>query len=333
MKKTIIVTILLLPVLFQACHEDTIDLLRDVSPGYSADFTASTGTIVCTREYNPVTVLYDVTIELQVAVTSYTDVSKILIIKNLYDAGNNLLTSALALDSDLVNDTIAFSVTTPEDLLEGLTFEPDSILTGYYFTFESYAVLSNNDTLRTPSSFQVVPAYINFCTLPEIPAGIYEAHNRITGFRKDVEIRQGVWIYGWIWNESSQSWELGWTHHPEYYMITDFGLDWCNWNDWWYGVVFTINCPMPGDTRYVVELPGEGFDTTEEATMIDRASGEINTKKIRLMPYIYQPTSADVGYYDASAGTLSFSNVSVDDNWWHADKHTIGDVTFTFKGK
>ncbi len=333
MKKIIILTLLLMPALFQACQKETIDLLREVTPGYSADFTASTGTIVCTREYNPVNVLYDVTIDLQVAVVSYTDVSKILIIKNLYDAGNNLVTSALALDSDLINDTISFSVTTSEELLDGLEFEPDSIRTGFYFTFESFAVLASNDTLRTPSAFQVVPAYMNFCTLPAIPDGIYEAHNQITGFKKDVEIHQGVWIYGWLWNENSQSWELGWTHHPEYYMITDFGLDWCNWNDWWYGVVFTINCPRPGDSRNVIELPGDGYDTTDEATMIDRVTGEATTKMIRLMPYIYQATTADVGYYDASAGILSFENVSVDDNWWHADKHTIVDVTFTYKGK
>jgi hypothetical protein len=331
MKKLLILNILLLPLLFQACHEETIDLLRDVSPGYSADFTASSGSIVCTKEYNPITVIYDVTIDLQVAVQSYADITKILINKNLYNANNELIATAIVLDSDIVNDTITLSVTESGDLLEGLSFEPDSIRTGFYFTFETIAVLTSSDTLRTTGSFQVVPQYLNFCTLPVIPTGTYEAHNRITGFKKNVEVRQGVWIYGWVWNETSQAWEMGWTLHPEYYMITDFGLDWCSWNDWWYGAVFTINCPKPGDSRFVIELPGDGFDTTEDATMIDRVTGEESTKTIRLMPYIYQPTTADVGYYDESTGTLIFRNVSVDDNWWHADKHVISDVTFTFK--
>lgn len=330
MKNLVKIAVLFIAVLSFSCHKETIDLLKDIKPGYSASFSGSSGSITCTREYNPTIVLYDVDLEMQIVIGAYTDVQEILIVKKLMNPENKVAAATVAFESS-VADTLEFTISSGAELMHGLDFEPDSINTGYYFSFESFAVLSNNDTLRTANSYQVVPVYLNFCELPEIPTGVYEAHNRITGFKKSVELRKGVWIYGWIWNATSAAWELGWTFHEDYYMLTDFGLDWCNWNDWWYGVVFTINCPKPGDSRFVINLPGDGFDTTEDITMIDRATGSDNTKKLRLMPYIYQTTTPDIGYYDASGNSLVFKNVSVDDNWWHSDKHTIQDVVFTFK--
>ncbi len=313
-----------------SCHKDTIDLLDKIKPGFSSDFSNSSGSVICTREYNPTTVLYDVAIDMQVIIQAYTDVQKILIVKNLYNSENELVSSGSAFESDLI-DTLEFSIASVDDLMNGFDFEPGNINSGYYFTFESFAILSTNDTLKTATVFQLVPAYINFCELPEIPVGNYEAQNRITGFKKNVELRKGVYIYGWIWNEVQGAWELGWTFHPEYYLLTDFALDWGFWNDWWYGTVFTIDCPKPGDTRNVIKLPGDGYDTTEELLMTDRETGANAAKILRVMPYIYQDITPDVGYYDPSNNTLVFKNVAIDDNWWHLDKHVIDDVVFTYK--
>lgn len=330
MEKIIKLSLLVIALLLFSCDEETNTFLNNVKPGYSSDFSNSSGTVKCSREYNPTIVLYDVDVDLEIVIKAYTDIQKILVMKNLINSENETVASALAFESSL-DDTLKVSINSEEELMEGFIFEPDSIQTGYYFTFETFAVLLSNDTLQTATLYQLLPVYLNFCTLPEIPAGVYEAHNRITGFKKNVELRKGVWIYGWIWNVGSGAWELGWTYNEDYYMLTDFGLDWGSWNDWWFGTVFTINCPKPGDTRFVINLPGDGFDTNEDITMIDRVTGENAVKKLRLMPYIYQSTTQDIGYFDASSNILIFKNVAVDDNWWHLDKHTISDVSFTFK--
>ena len=320
--------IFLLIVALFSCKEETPDLLSSIKPGYSADFGQSTGTIVVTRSINPIDVAYNVDINLKVAFSSFTEIKKIVITKNLFDFENNKVASGMVCDT-LLLDTINYAIESEAELFEGMDFEADSIYTGFYFIFESFAVIESGDTLKTATSYMLTPDYINFCDLPNIPVGIFEANNQISGFKKDVELQQGIWVWEWIWNGTD--WYEDWVWHAELYLLTDFGLDWCNWNDWWYGVAFSINCPKPGDSRYVIELSAVGMDTGDDYTMIDRATGSLTTKKLRIMPYVYQDDSPDIGYFDAANNKLIFENVKVDDTWWHADKHTIEKVTFTYK--
>jgi hypothetical protein len=293
--------------------------IQTLKPGYIALSDSSQVSLVLTRDDISGAVTYDpVDIRLRFFFSSQTGGIKTAgITKLLQDENNETVASAdQALFTDL-SDTVRIDIESMDSLFRGLDFNPDSIRSGYSFLFKTFLELQSGDTIvSSRGDYQVVPQYLNFCTIPEIPLGIYEAHNKATGFKKDVEVR-------YI--------ELA----PAYFMyvITDFGIDWSNWNDFWYGTDFTLGCPLAGDDRFVVKLAAWGIDLSSIRIEMENDLGEPETRPLRIMPWTYADDSPDIGYYDASAQQFIFKNVKVRDTWWNIDNRTIQEVTFTYKGQ
>ncbi len=195
----------------------------------------------------------------------------------------------------------SFGITTASDLND-----QDMI------TYRVYAVGNNGETALLDQMIQTIT--VNLIEDVTLPLGSWVAVNNDTGFTKTVVLHRP---------SPFQSVDDG------RYWITDFGLDWSSWHDYWYTAEFKLQCPQEGDPRYIIDLFGSGMDTGQEQTDIDHTGTEV-TKDIRIMPYIYSGTA--VGYYDPDTKVISFVNVPVTDAWWGADNHTVN-LTFTYEGK
>ncbi len=245
------------------------------------------------------------------------DIKKAGITKILQNENNEAITTTEQLAFTNLSDTLKIDILTMDSLFKGLDFIPDSIRSGYSFLFRTFVVLNSGDTLLSSrGDYQVIPQYLDFCELPEIPEGIWEVHNMATGYKKEVEIKYMELAPGYFMN-----------------VITDFGIDWSNWNDFWYGTDFTIGCPPAGDNRYAVKLAAWGIDLPSIRLEMKNDKGELETRPLRLMPWAYADDSPDIGYYDADTRQLIFKNVKVRDTWWNIDNATIQEVTFTYKGQ
>jgi len=315
--KPILAILLMIPAI-SCTHVEWTDI-KSVRPGYIAFSDSSKVSLDLTKDQETGYVFYDpVDIRLKFFFTTQTsDIKKAGITKILQNENNEVLTRADQLSFTDLSDTLKIEILTIDSLFKGLDFNPDSIRPGYSFLFKTYIVLNNGDTiLSSRGDYQVTPQYLNFCTLPEIPSGIWEAHNQATGFKKDVEIK---------YMELAPGYSL--------YVITDFGIDWSLWNDFWYGTDFTIGCPLAGDNRFVVKLASWGIDLPSIRLEMKNDKGEPETRPLRLMPWAYADDSPDIGYYDAATQQFIFKNVKVRDTWWNTDNATIQEVTFTYKGK
>lgn len=302
-----------------ACTKVEWTDVASIKPGFAVFYDSSNYEMQLTKDLDWNTVEYSsVNIDLQFIILAqnleYTEVG---INKILYDENNNPIENINVLKLNNPIDTIEVKLASRDTLFCGFEFNPDSIRPGYYFVFQPYMKLKTGEIIYTArGDYQVMPEYINFCDLPVIPNGVYEAHNKETGFKKDMvieykEISPGVWMY----------------------IFTDFGLDWSNWGDFWYGTDFSLSCPLAGDDRYVVKLAAWGIDLSTIRLEMKDKNGEIKTKPLRIMPWTYADDSPDVGYYDAANKQFIFKNVSVKDTWWNIDNHLLTDITFTYKGK
>jgi hypothetical protein len=305
--------------LLMGCTQVEWNEIDSIKPGYIAFSDSSKVSVILTKDditgavtYDPVEINLRFFFTTQVTGFKHAGVTKIL--QN--ESYEEVASAEQAVFTDL-SDTLSVDILNMESLFEGINFSPDSIRSGYSFLFKTFLVLDSGDTITSSrGDYQVVPQYLNFCTLPEIPLGFYEAHNKATGYKKTVEIRYmelapAYWIY----------------------VITDFGIDWSRWNDFWYGTNFTIGCPLAGDDRFVVKLAAWGIDMPSIRLEMKNDLGELETRPLRIMPWTYADDSPDTGYYDATGQQLIFKNVKVRDTWWGVDNYSIQEVTFTYKGQ
>ena len=305
--------------LMLSCTKTEWDDISDIKPGFGVINTSSDYEVTLTKDLSSDTIDYsDLSIELVYFFnTKIMDVSKAGFLKIIMDENGEYVETVADTSFTDLSDTIRININTKKKLFENMAFHPDSIRSGFAFIFKPYLISGDNDTtFAAYGDYVVSPEYVNFCDLPEIPLGIYEAHNKATGFKKDVEI---------LWMEVSPDvW---------FYVITDFGLDWNGWDDFWYGTNFSLACPLPGDSRFVVELSGWGIDMGGTVLEMENDDGVLESRPLRIMPWVYDSESPDVGYYDEVAMQFTFKNVQVLDTWWNIDNHLIEEVTFTYKGE
>jgi len=213
----------------------------------------------------------------------------------------------------LLGTDMTYNYTTQAELLEsfgitsGTEINDEDVVT--YRLFGT----GNNGVTELLDEFTAT-ASVNLIESVTIPTGIWEATNDDTGFTKMVQIYRPS-----PFRETDDG----------RYWITDFGLDWSSWTDYWYTTEFKLICPQEGDPRYIIDMIGDGLDTGESQTDTDRTGTEV-TKDIRIMPYIYSGDA--VAYYDPDNQVISFVNVPLTDAWWGADNHTVN-LTFTYQGK
>ena len=213
----------------------------------------------------------------------------------------------------LVSTSINYTYTSQADLLESFGITAGTEINDEdALTYSLYGIGNNGYTELLDEVSAT--ASVNLIEAVTIPLGAWEARNDDTDFTKTVQIHRPSPFR---------------TTDDGRYWITDFGLDWSNWHDYWYTIEFKLICPQGGDPRYIIDLFGAGLDTGQEQTDIDHTGTEV-TKAIRIMPYIYSDTP--VGYYDPDAQVISFVNVPLTDDWWGADNHTVN-LTFTYLGK
>ena len=292
-----------------------VDTLK---PGYLAFSDSSKVNLVLTRDDYSGEVTYDpVDIRLQFYFTSQaTGFKKVGVTRILQDENYEPVASCEQVAVTNLSDTLKIDILSRDSLFRGFSFAPDSIRSGWSFLFKTFMVLDSGDTIvSSRGDYLATPVYMNFCTLPEIPNGTWEVFNKATGFKKDVEIKY-MEVYPDVW----------------FYVITDFGIDWSTWNDFWYGTDFTLGCPMPGDTRFVVKLAAWGIDLPTIRLEMKNDKGVPETRPLRIMPWTYADDSPDIGYYDADNKQFIFKNVKVRDTWWNIDNKSITEVIYTYKG-
>lgn len=314
-----IIPVLLILLMPLACTQVEWKEIKTLRPGYQALSDSSKVALTITKNMEAGTVSYGpVDIRLRFSFSSQiSEFSEIGVTKIIQDQDNNPVAMAKLASFKALTDTIRIDILNTDSLFSGLNFNPDSIRSGYSFLFKTYMILPSGDTVvSTRGEYLLNPLYLNFCTLPEIPEGIWEAYNKETGFKKNVEIKY-MEIASSVW----------------FYVITDFGIDWSRWNDFWYGTDFTLGCPLAGDTRFVVNLAAWGIDLPTVRLEMDNDKGIPETRPLRIMPWTYAEDSPDTGYYDADNLQFIFKNVKVKDSWWNIDNKAISEVTFTFKGK
>ena len=301
-----------------SCTKNEWENLDKIQFGYSAAVDTLNSEILVTKDYQDNSVIFeniDVDVAFKIS-TSIENVKSVGVKKSIYNASSKLISSTTFITTNNVNDSIVTQITSTEELFSGLNFSKDSIQVGYYFEFSTFLENTGGDTIvTTEGNFIVNPEYLDFCTLPTFPQGIWEAYNKATGFKKYVgieylEIASGVWF--WV--------------------ITDFGLDWSNWNDFWYGTDFTLECPFAGDDRFVVRLASWGTDLPNIRYEMKNDNGVLETRGLRLMPYKYAD-EANPGFYDAVNKQFVFKNIQVIDTWWNSDNHLIEDLTITYVGE
>ncbi|HBB93062.1 MAG TPA: hypothetical protein DC042_15455 [Bacteroidales bacterium] len=312
--------LLLFPILLLSilgCTRTEWTDIKTIKPGYLAFSDSTQVSLTVTKEEGSASVVYDpVEISLRFFFKSQiSEFQKVGIKKILQDEDYQPVAICDQGSFKDISDTLAIDILTRDTLFAGLTFNPDSIRSGFTFLFKTYLVTNSGDTIfSVAGDYTVIPQYVNFCTIPEIPAGIWEIHNKATGFKKDIEIR---------YMELGPAWFT--------YVFTDFGIDWSRWNDFWYGTDFYLGCPLAGDDRYVVKLAAWGIDLAGIRLEMKNDKGELETRPLRIMPWTYADDSPDIGYYDATARQFIFKNVKLRDTWWDIDNALIQEVTITYK--
>lgn len=310
MKKGIKICYILAAVvlLFASCDDEPVAFGSDARPGLNITYSGETDEVIFTKDISG-----EVTAEVDISGKFYarpsTDFDQIVVEKVLVDNNFNEIERTIAISDLAVNDSIAFSITSMEELFEGFTTAPSSLMAGSKILFEQYGVLPSGDIIQVNNDITFDPDYLGYCDLPALELGTWVATNTTSSFSKDVEL---------LYDEVN-----------EVYYFTDFGLDWSNWEDFWYGTMFTLICPTSDSDPVQVKLAGWGADTGVSYEM-KADDGTTESRTLRLMPYTYQANSP-TGYYDASTGEIIFNNSNFTDAWWGADVHN--NVSIKFKKK
>lgn len=202
-----------------------------------------------------------------------------------------------------------YQFTGQTELLASFDVDKTLIDNGDVLAYKVYVIADNGETYLLDELIETASVELSEPVL--IPTGKWLASNNTTGFTKMVELKRPSPFYA---EDDGRYW------------ISDFGLDWSNWYDYWYTVEFKLKCPEGDNTDYIIDLFGNGLDSSNEQTGINRF-GEEETKAIRVMPYIY--SSSVVGYYNPETYTITFKDVPLTDAWWAADNHTV-DLTFKY---
>lgn len=302
--KYIILSVVLISV---SCTEEPEPYAIDAAPGFGITFTPENEFIAFTKNPDE-TITGDVDVSGEFFVTTSGLYDRVILIKSLLNSANEELESVLQ-ERDLpFNESISFSISSAEELFEGFETNINDLTVGSKFQLVPYGITPEADTIAVQTPITLDADYIAFCEIPNLELGTWIVTNTSTLFSKEVEL-----FWDEVWGQ---------------YVFTDFGIDWSNWNDFWYGTMFTLTCPLVDGDPVEVNLSGIGIDTTDEFVMLDDA-GVSDTRNLRRMPYIYKEDSPK-GYYDSDTGEIVFKDVSVTDAWWGLDQHTF---SMTFKKK
>ena len=309
MKRYIYPLFIVLPLLFSGCLDEPGPFASDATPGLSVTYDEEVSEITFTK--NPdATITGAINISGKFFVNPAAVFDRVVIIKALMDNDFKVIEESLAIGDLAFYDSVVFSISSVEALFDGLSIEPDEIVVGSTFGFRPIGILPSGDTIEVTNSVTVIPDYIAFCEIPDLALGTWVATNTVSGFSKEVE--------------------LIWYSNENLYVLTDFGLDWSNWDDFWYGTMFSLACPIVNTDPVEINLAGRGWDTDEEYEMLADDGVTIEKRRLRYMPYIYKEASP-VGYFDATTGSLIFDGVNLTDAWWDADSHDQVSLTFSKK--
>lgn len=293
--------------ILSSCVDEPVPFASDSAPGFNVTYAGEEDFLSFTK--NP-----DETIDGEINILGKWFVKpdalldRVVLIKSLLNSNNDEIDRTIENRDMVFNDSISFSITNADELFSGFSTSLNDLKVGSRFGFQAIGITPSADTLFINNATFFDAEYIAFCEKPQLALGTWTATNTTTNFSKDVEL---------IWDDVY-----------DVYLFTDFGIDWSNWDDFWYGTMFNLACPLIDGNPVQVELAGFGWDTNDEYEMLDD-NGVLETRRLRRMPYIYKEGSPK-GYYNSTTGELVFSNVSVTDAWWDADQH---DFSMVFKKK
>jgi len=292
--------------IFSSCSDDPESFASDAAPGLGVTYTSENNFISFTKNPDE-TIIGDVDVFGKWFVKPEALLDRVVLMKSLLTSGNDEIERVLH-DRDLAfNDSISFTINGTEELFEGFDTDINDLQVGSRFQFKPYGITPAADTIAIQGSAIFDAEYIAFCEKPQLELGTWVVTNNMTDYTKEVQL---------LWDDTYQM-----------YVFTDFGIDWSWWNDFWYGTMFNLACPLIEGNPVEIELAGFGWDTTNEYEMLGDDGVTLETRRVRLMPYYYQEGSPK-GYYDDSTGELVFKDVSVSDGWWGLDQHVF---SMTFK--
>ncbi|WP_299664664.1 hypothetical protein [uncultured Polaribacter sp.] len=294
-------------IILNSCVDEPVPFASDSAPGFNVTYVGEEDFLSFTKNSDE-TIDGEINILGKWFAKPDALLDRVVLIKSLLNSNNDEIDSAIE-NRDLVfNDSVSFSVTNVDELFSGFSTSINDLKVGSRFRFQAIGITPSADTLFINNATFFDAEYISFCEKPQLTLGTWTATNTITNFSKDVEL---IWddVYG-------------------VYLFTDFGIDWSNWDDFWYGTMFNLACPLIEGNPVQVELAGFGWDTNDEYEMLGD-NGTLETRRLRRMPYIYKEGSPK-GYYDSTTEELVFNNISVTDAWWDADQH---DFSMSFKKK
>lgn len=279
------------------------------TPGFSVTFTLETDTLAFTKQADA-SVTAKVDISGKWVVTSEAMLDRFEVYKVLFSRSGEEVARGLVLRDVTVGDSVQMSISSEDELFDGLGVTPDEVTIGSYIVLEAVGIYPSGNDMRVTDRFVVEGEYIDFCDIPSLELGIWTATNTTTGFTKDVEL---------LWLEEQQQ-----------YGFTDFGLDWSWITAQWPGTLFTLKCPLVDGDPIYVDLSGVFVWEYGNIIEMPAPSGELETREVIHFGYIYQPESP-VGYYDEATGNLVFKNINITDSAWNWDKHE--DISMVFKKK
>lgn len=294
--------------IFVSCIDELDPYAHDAAPGFNIVFTPENEYIAFTKNLDE-TISGQVDILGEFFVTTSGLYDRVILTKSLLNSANDEIESVLQVRDLTFNEPISFSISSAEELFEGFQTNINDLTVGSKFQLTPYGITPEADTIAVQTPIIFDADYIAFCEIPDLELGTWVVTNTATTFSKEVEL---------IWDEE---WGL--------YVFTDFGIDWSWWNDWWYGTMFSLACPLVDGNPVEVNLSGIGIDTSDSYEMLDD-TGVLATRNLRRMPYIYKEGSPK-GYYDSDTGEMVFKNINVTDSWWDADSHD--NISMVFKKK
>lgn len=288
----LVVALFLLVVLGTKCSQNEENPPSVENP--SVEILENSTEVIFTRT-SPTTVNTEVNIDLDILFRHSEEYSSLGLSKILLNEDDEEISGTVALNHIAADESTSLSIDSGEALFEGLSFDQDQVEEGHYFRFLPFGILPNGEVEEFGNAVEIFPVYNEELSPQSLETGVYTAVNTDTGFTKDVQI---------LWDDTKQL-----------YYITDFGLDWSKWDDFWYGVYFSLE---PGESGVSnIGFPGEGEDTGTSLNM-KADNGTRESRELRLMPYAYKEGSS-TGTFDPETQKLIFENISVTETWWQED--------------
>lgn len=312
-------SVLAIIILVNACVKNDYELLETARLGFRVNLNADSY-VEATYDISSEELTYDsvyaeVQFQIPLLTGDFTSLELHKVIRDLDGVIADDYVYGTFVKENLPVDT-TFLTTDVDELFEGLTFLKDSLKPGYTIEFSIKMQLADGTTLDyLYGTYSIVPVLNGFCPLPSLPLGNWIAVNNGTQFTKAVTVS----------NPSPFA-----TVDDGRFWLSDFGLDWSTWRDYWYTIEFKLDCPVGNDPRYVIKLMTDGvYNSGVDWTSIDHNGTEV-TKVVRVMPYDYGDSKI-VGHYDPETKKITFEDVPIIDTWWNADNHTVN-LTFTYNG-